>query len=573
MRALTMITLTSTLAAAMAACSAPPGEAPAPSDASQPSAASGEVAALERSTARFAPTDLSADISGLPPSEQTALAHLVRAAQVMDALFLQQVWGGNVTVLTDLANDDSPLARARLRAFLLNKGPWSRLDHNEAFVPGVPDKPAGANFYPKDATKEEVENWLAGLPPAERTKATGFFTTIRRGPDGALMAVPYSVEYQGELALAALHLQEAAKATAEPTLKAFLEARAAAFVSNDYYASDVAWMELDAAVEPTIGPYEVYEDEWFNYKAAFEAFITVKDAAESARLQKLTSALQDIENNLPIDPSLRNPKLGAMAPIAVVNTVFSAGDANRGVQTAAFNLPNDERVIREKGSKRVMLKNNQEAKFERVLVPISRVVLPAAQQSDVAFDAFFTHILMHELMHGLGPHDITVGGRSTTVRQELKDTYSTIEEAKADISGLFALQFLVDRGDLDKNFEQTMYTTFLASAFRSVRFGINEAHGRGQAIQLNYLLDNGAVIVNADGTFSVEASKMREAVRSLTRDIMTLQAEGSYAKARNLIDTLGVIRPQTQALLDKLTDVPVDIAPRFTTAQALLQER
>jgi hypothetical protein len=573
MRALTTITVSSTLAAAMAACSAPPAQAPAPSHGAQPSAASGEVAALERSTARFAPTDLSADISGLPPGEQTALAHLVRAAQVMDALFLQQVWGGNVTVLTDLANDDSPLARARLRAFLLNKGPWSRLDHNEAFVPGVPDKPAGANFYPKDATKEEVEKWLAGLSPSERAQATGFFTTIRRGPDGAFMAVPYSVEYQGELALAATHLREAAKATAEPTLKAFLEARAAAFMSNDYYASDVAWMELDSAVEPTIGPYEVYEDEWFNYKAAFEAFITVKDAAESARLQELTSALQDIENNLPIDPSLRNPKLGALAPIAVVNTVFSAGDANRGVQTAAFNLPNDERVIREKGSKRVMLKNNQEAKFEQVLVPISKVVLPAAQQSEVAFDAFFTHILMHELMHGLGPHDITVAGRSTTVRQELKDTYSTIEEAKADISGLFAMQFLVDRGDLDKKLEQTMYTTFLASAFRSVRFGINEAHGRGQAIQLNYLLDSGAVIVNADGTFSIETSKIREAVASLTRDIMTLQAEGSYAKARNLIDTLGVIRPQTQALLDKLTDVPVDIAPRFTTAEALLQER
>jgi hypothetical protein len=576
MRALTMITVSSTLAAAMAACSTPSAPAPTPSTpsgAAAPATPSSEIAALERSTARFAPTDLSADISALPPGEHTALRHLVQAAQVMDALFLQQVWAGNVTVLADLAKDESPLARARLRAFLLNKGPWSRLDHNEPFVAGVPAKPAGANYYPPGATKEEVEKWLAGLSPAERAKAAGFFTTIRRAPDGRWMAVPYSVEHQGELALAAMHLREAARATAEPTLKAFLEARADAFVSNDYYASDVAWMELDSAIEPTIGPYEVYEDEWFNYKAAFEAFITVKDAAESARLQKLTSALQDIEDNLPIDPSLRNPKLGAMAPIAVVNTVFSAGDANRGVQTAAFNLPNDERVIREKGSKRVMLKNNQQAKFDKALVPIAKVVLPAAEQTNVAFDAFFTHILMHELMHGLGPHDITVDGRATTVRQELKDTYSTIEEAKADISGLFALQFLVDRGDLEKHFEQTMYTTFLASAFRSIRFGINEAHGRGQAIQLNYLLDKGAVVVNADGTFSIEESKIRDAVTGLTRDIMTLQAEGNYAAARAMIDTLGVIRPETRALLDKLTDVPVDIAPRFTTAEALLQER
>ena len=264
-------------------------------------------------------------------------------------------------------------------------------------------------------------------------------------------------------------------------------------------------MELDATVEPTIGPYEVYEDEWFNAKAAFEAFITVKDAAESAKLTQFADALQSIEDALPIDPKYRNPKLGALAPIAVVNTVFSAGDGNRGVQTAAFNLPNDERVVREKGTKRVMLKNNQQAKFDKVLVPIAQVALAPGDRGNVAFDAFFTHILMHELVHGLGPHSITVAGRATTVRQELKETYSAIEEAKADIAGLFALQFLVDKGQIAKDFERTMYTTFLASAFRSIRFGITEAHGRGQAVQLNYLLDKGAFTVNADGTFAVAA--------------------------------------------------------------------
>jgi hypothetical protein len=412
---------------------------------------------------------------------------------------------------------------------------------------------------------------MQSLPEVERTRATGFFTTIRRAPGGGLVAVPYSTEYQGELALAATHLREAAKLTTQPTLKAYLESRAAAFISNDYYDSDVKWMELDASIEPTIGPYEVYEDEWFNYKAAFEAFITIKDQTESDKLRKFAGSLQEIENNLPIDPQYRNPKLGALAPIAVVNTVFSAGDANRGVQTAAFNLPNDERVIREKGSKRVMLKNNQDAKFSKVLVPISRVALTAADQANLAFDAFFTHILMHELMHGLGPHGITVGGRATTVRQELKDTYSAIEEAKADVSGLFALQFLVDKGQLDKNFERTMYTTFMASAFRSIRFGINEAHGRGQAIQLNYLLDKGGFKVNADGTFAVDPAKIKDAVVALTRDIMTLQAEGAYAKARTMIDTLGVIRPETKRVLDRLTDVPVDIEPRFTTAEQLLR--
>jgi hypothetical protein len=555
--------------ATLASCSAQAPSTPPAAPAAAPDPA---TSALEQKTARFAPTDLAVDISALPPSERTALAHMVRAAQVMDALFLEQVWAGNETLLHDLVRDKTPVGQARLHAFLVNKGPWSRLDHNEPFIPGVPAKPASASYYPVGATKEEVEKWIGSLPGAERARATGFFTTIRRGPDGRLTAVPYSIEYQGELALAAMHLREAAKATSQPTLKVFLDSRAAAFASNDYYDSDVKWMELEATIEPTIGPYEVYEDEWFNYKAAFEAFITVKDQAESDRLQKFAGALQDIENNLPIDPALRNPKLGALAPIAVVNTVFSAGDANRGVQTAAFNLPNDERVIREKGSKRVMLKNNQQAKFDKVLVPISKVALAASDQGHVSFDAFFTHILMHELMHGLGPHDITVAGRKSTVRQELKDTYSTIEEAKADISGLFALQYLVDKGQIDKALERTMYTTFLASAFRSIRFGVNEAHGRGQAIQVNVLLDQGAFTVNGDGTFSVDASKIREAVTGLTRDLMTLQAEGSYQKARAMLDTLGVVRPPVQRVLDRLASIPVDIEPRFITAASLLAQ-
>ena len=218
-----------------------------------------------------------------------------------------------------------------------------------------------------------------------------------------------------------------------------------------------------------------------------------------------------------------------------------------------------------------MLKNNQEAKFSKVLVPISKIALAPVEQGNVAFEAFFTHILMHELMHGLGPHDLTINGRATTVRQELKETSSAIEEAKADVSGLFALQFLVDRGQLDKTLERTMYTTFLASAFRSVRFGINEAHGRGQAIQVNYVLDKGAFRVNTDGTFTVDRAKIRQAVADLTREIMTLQAEGSYDKAKAMIDKLGVIRPEVQRVLDRVADIPIDIAPRFTTAEELLR--
>jgi hypothetical protein len=524
---------------------------------------------LRTMTARFAPADIGADVAALPAAERNALSRLVQAAKLMDALFLRQAWAGNDALLQELSRSaltNSPEAEARLHYFVINKGPWSRLDHDRPFIPGVPAKPPSANFYPAGTTKEEVQKWLDSLKGDAKAQATGFFTTIRRAPSaGEFIAVPYSVEYQGELAQAATLLREAAQLTTQPTLKAYLTSRAEAFLSNDYYASDVAWMELDASIEPTIGPYEVYEDEWFNFKAAFEAFITLRDDAETKKLTSFSSHLQNLENSLPIDPKLRNPKLGALAPIRVVNVVFTAGDANRGVQTAAFNLPNDERVVKEKGTKRVMLKNVQEAKFKMVLLPISAVALPAEDQKLVSFDAFFTHILMHELMHGLGPHGISIAGRATTVRQELKETYSTIEEAKADISGLWALKQLADKKQIDPAIARTMYTTFLASAFRSIRFGINEAHGRGIAIQLNYLIDAGAFKVLPDGTFQVDAAKMPEAVTALTREIMTLQAQGEYGKAKGLIEKLGVVRPQVQKVLDRLIKVPVDIEPRFVT--------
>jgi hypothetical protein len=520
-------------------------------------------------TARFAPVELGADLSRLPEGERRALALMIEASRVLDALYLRQAWAGNEALLLELVADRSPLGQVRLHAFLVNRGPWSQLDEQAPFLPGVPPRPAGANFYPAGASKEEVEPWLNSLPAAEREAATGFFTTIRRAPAGGFVAVPYSLEYQGELARAAELLRAAAAATAQPTLRAYLEKRADAFLSNDYYASDVAWMELDASIEPTIGPYETYDDGWFGYKAAFESFVGLRDEAETAKLSRFSSELQWLEDRLPIEPRYRNPKLGALAPIRVIDLVFSAGQANAGVQTAAFNLPNDDRVVAEKGSKRVMLKNTQRAKFEQVLVPISRVALAAADQADVDFDAFFTHILMHELLHGLGPGNIEVAGRRTTVRLELKDTYGAIEEAKADIAGLWALQQLVDKGALDRRFERTMYTTFLASAFRSIRFGIDEAHGKGQILQLNHLLDAGAVRVAADGTFAVVPEKVKAAVTALTAEILTLQAEGSHANAKALLDRLAVVRPEVQRVLDRLKDVPVDIEPSFTAAEAL----
>lgn len=516
---------------------------------------------LDAKIARFTPVEIGADLSALPPNERQALDELVKAARLFDGLFLEQVWAGNSSLLAQLAADQSEEGRKRLHYFLINKGPWSRLDENEPFIDGVGPKPPQANYYPTDATKEEVEAWMNTLKGADRALAVGFFSVIRRNSAGSLMAVPYSVEYQNTLNAVATHLRAAASLTTQPTLKRFLELRADAFASNDYYASDVAWMELDASIEPTIGPYETYEDAWFGYKAGFEAFITVRDAAETAKLNVFGGELQGLEDQLPIDPKFRSPKIGAMAPMRVVNVVFSAGDGNRGVQTAAFNLPNDDRVIREMGSKRVMLKNTQEAKFKHVLTPIAQVAIAPADRGNVSFDAFFTHILMHELMHGLGPQ--SVFGSNISAREALKDTYGALEEAKADISGLWALQRLADKGTISAEVARTMYTTFLASSFRSIRFGLTSAHGRGQVLQLNYLLDNGAVVVNADGTFSIVADKIQDAVANLTRDIMTIQANGDYAAAQNLLKTMVVIRPEVQAVLDKLTGVPVDIEPQF----------
>ena len=520
-------------------------------------------------TPLFAPVDIGADLSALPGSERQALAHIIDAAALMDGIFLEQVWAGNPSMLLSLLNSDSVTGRATLDFFLLNKGPWSRIDENRRFVPGAPAKPDGANFYPAGATKEEVSTWFDQLEGAARADATGFFTTIRRGTDDGFAIVPYSVEYQGPLAVAAEHLRAAAGATAQPTLRRYLETRAAAFASNDYYESDVAWMELDSTIEVTIGPYEVYEDAWFNYKAAFEAFVTLRDEVETADLARFGDHLQGLEDSLPIDPRFRNPTLGALSPIRVVNVVFAAGDANRGVQTAAFNLPNDERVVQEKGAKRVMLKNMQEAKFQKVLAPISTIALPTDERADVSFEAFFTHILMHELMHGLGPSRITVDGRQTTVRQELRATYSTIEEAKADVSGLWALHRLIDQGVVDRALERSMYTTFLASSFRSIRFGVDEAHGRGVALQLNTFLDAGAVTVDPSGRFAVDHARIRDVVTALTRELMTLQATGDVDAAERILEARGVVRPEVQRVLDRLSGIPIDIRPRFVTADTL----
>ncbi len=520
-------------------------------------------AQLKKMAARLAPVTLKYDLSGLSDGDRQALPKLLDAARVMDSIFMDQLWSGNRALLENLRQDSAPLGQERLRCFLLNRGPWSDLDAHAAFIPGVPEHtPPGAAFYPEDMTRQEFETWVKALPPELKSQAEGFFTVIRRSGDKRLGIVPYSSAYQADLRTAGGLLREAAALTDNPSLRAYLMLRADAFRSNVYYASDMAWMDLDAPLDVTIGPYETYNDELFGYKAAFEAYIAIRDDRETARLKSFAGRLQEVENNLPIDPRYRNPKLGAAAPIRVVNEVLAAGDGAHGVRTAAFNLPNDERVVHEKGSRRVLLKNVQEAKFRSALVPIAGRVLPKSALGDLSFDYFFMHILAHELSHGIGPQQIRVGNRATTPRQEIKELYGAIEEAKADATGLFMLQYLFDHGlPHGPAAERELYTTYLAGAFRSVRFGLTDAHGKGMAMQFNYLTDRGAFLAGPDGAFTVDLTKVKAAVRDLTRDLLTLEATGDYAGARKMLHDLGVIRPPMQAAIDRLQDIPVDIDP------------
>jgi hypothetical protein len=530
------------------------------------------LAELNRMIARFAPTEIRVDTSGLSTGDRKALVKLIEVSRIINDIFLTQLWSGNQELLARLEKDKSPLGKARFHYFRINKSPWSDLDGHTAFIPGVPpNKLPGANFYPAGMTKEEFEAWTKSLPENERREAEGFFTVIGRNSAKQLRATPYNTEYGKDLEKAARLMREAAAATDNETLRKFLISRADAFLSNDYYASDLAWMDLDAPLDITIGPYETYNDEIFGYKAAFEAYVNLRDERETAKLNFFADHMQEVENNLPIEPRYRNPKLGAAAPIRVVNEIFSAGDGNHGVQTAAYNLPNDERVVQQKGSKRVMLKNIQEAKFQNTLVPISKRMLSPASQRYLSFDSFFTHILAHEMTHGIGPHSIQVSGRETTPRQELMELYSAIEEAKADVTGLFMLQYFFDHGMLPggEERERQLYNTFLASAFRTLRFGLKDAHGKGMAVQFNYLMDRGAFVAAAGGAYEVNFDKVKSALRDLDRDLLTIEAAGDYAGAKKMLDQLGVVQPELATALERLKDIPTDVEPLFVTADAI----
>ena len=430
-----------------------------------------EINMIKDQIAKFVPTELKYDSNALDERQKMVVEKLYQASKIMDSIFLDQVYSKNYEIKANLEKQNTEEAKLQLQLFDIMFGPFDRLEHNKPFI-GTETKPLGANFYPEDMTKEEFETWIKNHPDDEKS-FTSEFTVIRR-KDGGLVAIPYSQYWKDKLTQASDLLKEAAEFADNPSLKKYLNSRAEAFLSNDYYQSDMDWMDVkDNKIEIVIGPYEVYEDGLFNYKASFESFLTIRDAVESKKLDVFKQYLRDMEIHLPIPDQYKNMKRGSESPLAVVNEIFTAGDTKAGVQTLAFNLPNDERVRKAKGSKKVMLKNVAQAKYDKLLVPIAKIVLDPDQLQYVTFNSFFTHSLMHEMSHGIGPGFITVNGRKTEVRKELMETYATIEECKADILGMYNNLFMIEKGVFPESFEKETYATFLAGIFRSVRFGIN----------------------------------------------------------------------------------------------------
>jgi len=512
--------------------------------------------------AQFVETEIRYDESLLDERQKEVVKSLYFAGKIIDELFLEQVYASNTQIRAGLMKENTAESKLKLKYFDIMFGPFDRLLEDEPFI-GDKDKPLGANFYPEDMTKTEFEQWL-NEHPDDRAAFTSEFTVIRRDENG-LVAIPYSEYYKDKLAQISDLLLKAADFADNPSLKKYLLTRSAALASNDYFQSDMDWMDLkDHAIEVIIGPYEVYEDKLFNYKAAFETFITIRDPEESAKLDKFAALLRDIEDNLPIPDQHKNFDRGSESPMVVVQEVFSAGDTKAGVQTLAFNLPNDERVREAKGSKKVMLKNIHEAKFNKLLKPIAGVVLDPEQLSLVTFSGFFNHTLMHEMSHGVGPGKITLDGRETEVKKELKETYSKIEECKADVLGMYNNLFMIEKGIYPAEFEQEMYATFLAGIFRSIRFGIDEAHGAGNAIIYNYLLAKGAYIYDSEAQkVKVNFDRIEAGIRELAAELLMIQAEGDYQAAVKLIETYAVNSASVSALRKNLKHLPVDIYPVF----------
>jgi len=549
------------------ACGAPAAESP---KTAEPIASGAELVIapdVDARLAQLAPVEIAADLAPLDDEDRAVLTEILRAAREMDPIFRRQVWAGNAAMEAELRAAHGETAAKALQLFVLMQGPWDRLDADAPFV-GTSPKPAGAGYYPEDLTKEELEAWIAAHPEDEAAFRGERTLIVRR--DGGLAAVPYREAFAENLGRAAEHLRAAAAATRHASLRTFLESRADAFLSDEYTQSDMDWMDLEAPVEVTIGPYETYEDGLYGYKAAYEAFVTVNLPEEAEALQRYKEKLPWLERNLPIPDEHKNLNRGTDSPIRVVDVVYTSGDANAGVKTVAYNLPNDERVREAKGSKKVMLHNVLRAKFDRLLTPIAERTLTPEDAARVSFDAFFDEVLHHELSHGLGPGKIVKDGRATEVRLELQELYSTMEEAKADVMGIYNILALIDSGDMSADLRDALDPTYVAGLFRAARFGVHEAHGQGVVAQFNYLLEKGALQIDDAGRFGTVAEKFPDGIRDIVHDITMLQATGDYDGTKAFLARYGQATPPLLAAIDRLSDLPIDLDTRYSQAEDLV---
>lgn len=518
-----------------------------------------KATAVETTTNEFKPQyyadyTLTTNLDHLTANEKNILRLMIKAADVMDDIFWQQAYGAKIDIIDEAKG-------AQLDYVKINYGPWDRLDNEKPFIDDVGPKPAGAMFYPQDMTKEEFE--AANLKDGKSN-----YTLVKRNRDGKLYTIPYHENYKNQVQQAAGYLIKASELADDPGLKKYLELRAAALLTDDYYPSDLAWMDMkDANLDIVIGPIETYEDQLFGYKASYSSYVLVKDVEWSNKLAKFVQYLPELQSNLPVASPYKAEKPGTDSDLNAYDVVYYAGDCNAGGKTIAINLPNDERVQLEKGTRRLQLKNAMQAKFDQILVPIAEVMIDESQQKNIKFDAFFSNVMFHEVAHGLGIKN-TINGKGS-VREALKETQAALEEGKADILGLYMVNQLLKKGELEGT-QEDYFVTFLAGILRSVRFGASSAHGQANMICFNYFAEHGAFEKLPNGRYKVNPEKMEQAMNGLSELILTLQGNGDYEGVIELMNSKGKISETLQIDLDKINEanVPVDI--KFTQGLEVL---
>jgi hypothetical protein len=529
-------------------------EAPTSADNAQSSAA----ASGEADVAKLAPVEMNSDVSFLSAEEREVVNLLIQAAELMNPIYLRQN-GVDPAMRAQIAAKNDPALLERFDTFM---GPWDEIEEGKPFFGGKA-KPAGAGFYPADLTKEAFDQYLAAHPDQAQALTSPYTVVKRQG--GALVAVPYSQEYRQWLEPAAKLLEQAAAKTSNASLKKFLSLRAKAFRTDDYFESELAWMDLTGTpIEVAIGPYEVYTDALYGRKTAFEAFVTLRNPEESQALDVYKSELRGMEENLPVEARYKNFQRGFESPLAVADQVHGGGDNMHGVQTIAFNLPNDERVREAKGAKKVILRNVLGAKYQRILKPMASLVLVPQQAANVTQRYMFMETLFHELSHSLGPGSINVGGRKTTVDQELKEIAGGFEEAKADVMGAYNVLHMMDKGVIPAAERAQIRATYVAGLFRAMRFGTKEAHGKGAAMQYRYLRSKGAIVWDAQAKrFRIDEAKIDGAIRDLVGEIVRRQGNGDYAGTKAFLDGFGKLDPEASQVIGTMNHIPVDIRPIY----------